>query len=78
MVKAYSWVGRRNSSLRNRLPFYQTPIIVSEERRCVSAFAPNENVKGKDIVLGSGFLRAFNGVFDLDERTVSCEYPSIF
>jgi hypothetical protein len=56
----------------------ETSIIVSEERKCVNAFAPNENVKGKNIVLGSAFLRAFNGVFDLDERTVSCEYPSIF
>lgn len=44
----------------------------------MSAFAPNEEVKGKDIVLGSAFLRAFYEVFNIDERTVSCEYPSIF
>ncbi|KAE9364993.1 acid protease [Stipitochalara longipes BDJ] len=41
-------------------------------RRCVSAFVPNED-EGKGVVLGSVFLRAFYGVFDLDRRTVSCK-----
>ncbi|KAN0089063.1 acid protease [Hyaloscypha variabilis] len=46
---------------------------LSGGRRCVSAFVPNED-EGMDVVLGSVFLRAFYGVFDLDRRTVSCEY----
>jgi saccharopepsin len=43
--------------------------------RCISAFGPmgpNE----KFILVGSSFLRAFYGVFDLDERTASCECNS--
>ena len=44
------------------------------EMRCVSAFVPNEHEDGSDIVLGSAFLRAFYGVFDMDRETVSCEY----
>jgi Eukaryotic aspartyl protease len=44
------------------------------ERRCVSAFVPNEQENGSDIVLGSAFLRAFYAVFDMDGGAVSCEY----
>jgi saccharopepsin len=40
--------------------------------RCISAFWPL-NANEKFIIVGSSFLRAFYGVFDLDERTVSCE-----
>jgi hypothetical protein len=46
--------------------------------RCISGFWPL-NTNEKFIVVGSSFLRAFYGVFDLDERTVSCEcisFPS--
>jgi hypothetical protein len=43
-------------------------------RRCASAFVPNED-GGKDVVLGSAFLRAFYEVFDMDRKTVSCKYP---
>jgi saccharopepsin len=51
----------------------------SEGRRCASAFVPNEIGQGSNIVLGSAFLRAFYGVFDVDRRTVSCEYsPLLF
>jgi Eukaryotic aspartyl protease len=44
-------------------------------KRCVSAFMPKEGY-GDDnyIVLGSAFLKAFYGVFDLDARTISCEF----
>jgi len=45
-------------------------------RRCVSAFVPNAE-DDQDVVLGSVFLRAFYGVFDLDRRTVSSEYSLI-
>ena len=38
------------------------------KRGGVSVFAPNEDVIGKDIMLGSAFLRAFYGVFYIDER----------
>jgi hypothetical protein len=45
-------------------------------KRCVSAFRPKEEYGDSNyIVLGSAFLRAFVGVFDLDSRTVSCEFP---
>jgi len=40
-------------------------------KRCASAFMPNEDYGDENIVLGSAFLRAFYGVFDLDGRTVS-------
>jgi hypothetical protein len=48
--------------------------ILSTQRRRVSALVPNE-VKGVEAMLGSAFLKTFYGAFDLDRRTVSCEYP---
>jgi saccharopepsin len=43
--------------------------------RCISVFlGMPEFIDEKYIIVGSSFLRAFYGVFDLDERTVSCEY----
>jgi hypothetical protein len=45
------------------------------EKRCMSAFMPKQAYGYENyIVLGSAFLRAFYGVFDLDQRTVSCEF----
>lgn len=41
--------------------------------RCIGAILPLPNYGEKFIVVGSAFLRAFYAVFDLDERTVSCE-----
>ncbi len=44
------------------------------QRRCVSAFYPLPGyIDEKYIILGSTFLKAFYGVFNLDEVTVSCE-----
>lgn len=42
------------------------------EKRCVSVFAPVPEGE-KRILLGSVFLRAFYGVFDLDNQTISCK-----
>ena len=42
--------------------------------RCISAFIGMPEIDEKYIIIGSSFLRAFYGVFDLDERTVSCEH----
>ena len=58
-------------------PFDYTIEINKKEwggHRCISAFIGMPNmIKEKYVIIGSSFLRAFYGVFDLDERTVSCE-----
>jgi saccharopepsin len=58
---------------------YEYTIELTDERlgghRCMSAFVGTPDmIDEKYVIIGNRFLRAFYGVFDLDERTVSCEY----
>lgn len=47
------------------------------QQRCVSAFVESEldESKGRQIILGSMFLRKFYTVFDLDSETIACKCP---
>jgi saccharopepsin len=62
-------------------PYEYTIEMDAEEwsgHRCISAIVPVQDFGEKFIMVGSSFLRAFYSVFDLDERTVSCEWLSTF
>lgn len=59
-------------------PYEYTIELTMEDwggHRCFSVFAGMpEMFDEKYVIIGSSFLKTFYGVFDLDDRTVSCEY----
>lgn len=51
-------------------------IVGNYGRRCILGIEPRLYYEADDhdmIVLGSGFLRGFYGVFDYDKKRVGCE-----
>lgn len=47
--------------------------------RCVSVFSDSglDETDGREIVLGSAFVRKFYAIFDWDLQTVGCEYTKV-
>lgn len=51
-------------------------LLEGGQRRCVSAFTESDidEEEGRQVILGSVFLRKFYTVFDLDSKTTACKF----